>query len=314
MTARIRNIVVGASHVDEPDPAVAAAAALARQLGATLHVVNAYDLPSPIQEAYARELFLDQQVLDRYGEDLRARLEARSRTDAPGAEVVCHAVEGSAAECLADVAREVQAELVVVGASRGSRIWQHFLGTTAEGVVRAAAAPVLVLRRPLEPSVHRVLLTTDLSEGSAAVHRQAVSIVRALFREPELRCLLTVQLDTMPFDFRRDMVERLASRELRTFLDGAGLDGAPPEPRVRVGAPTDEILAEAAEWQADLVAVGTHGRRGTRRFLLGSVAGATLRGAACNVLVVPLGREAARAREGGARAGEVAVLQPAAVG
>jgi nucleotide-binding universal stress UspA family protein len=293
MAAPIQSVIVGASSVDATDPAVLAAAGLARRLGATLHVVHAYDLPSPIQEAYARELFLDQRVLDRYGDDLCNRLETRVRSDAPGTDVVCHTVEGSAAECIGEMAREVKASLVVVGASRGSRVWQHFLGTTAEGVIRGARVPVLVLRRPLERGVRRVLLTTDFSPGSAEVHRQSVEVVRALFGEPLLRCLLAVQLDTMPFDFRRDLVERLAERELRTFVEGVDAPGPPPELRVRVGAPADEILAEAAEWQADLVAVGTHGRRGTRRFLLGSVAGATLRGSACNVLVVPLAQGAA---------------------
>jgi universal stress protein E len=286
---RIRTLVVGTSRVDELDPAVPMALALASRLGATLHVVHAYDLPSPIQAAYAREVFLDQQVLDRYGEDLRLRLDATVRPHAAGVELEVHTLEGSAAECITELAEEVGADLVLVGASRGSRIWRHVLGTTAEGVVRATRVPALVLRRPVDPA-RRVLLTTDLSDGGAELHRRAVRLVRALSGAAELRCVLVVQLDTMPLELRGEMIERLARRELATFLAGAaGASdaGALPEPRIRFGGPANEILSEAAEWQADLVAVGTHGPHGAPRHALGSVAGATLRGTACNVLVVP---------------------------
>jgi nucleotide-binding universal stress UspA family protein len=55
---------------------------------------------------------------------------------------------------------------------------------------------------------------------------------------------------------------------------------------VRVGTPADEIVALAKELDADLIVVGTHGRRGVRRLLLGSVARAILRHAGCPVLVV----------------------------
>jgi nucleotide-binding universal stress UspA family protein len=54
----------------------------------------------------------------------------------------------------------------------------------------------------------------------------------------------------------------------------------------RVEMPSEEISQLAADLEADLVVVGTHGRRGFSRFLLGSVAEATVRLAPCPVLVV----------------------------
>jgi nucleotide-binding universal stress UspA family protein len=54
----------------------------------------------------------------------------------------------------------------------------------------------------------------------------------------------------------------------------------------RVEMPSEEIAQLAADLEADLVVVGTHGRRGFARFLLGSVAEATVRLAPCPVLVV----------------------------
>jgi nucleotide-binding universal stress UspA family protein len=54
----------------------------------------------------------------------------------------------------------------------------------------------------------------------------------------------------------------------------------------RIGAPSDEILALAAEAKADVIVVGTHGRTGVQRLLLGSVAEKVLRHAPCPVMVV----------------------------
>jgi nucleotide-binding universal stress UspA family protein len=64
-----------------------------------------------------------------------------------------------------------------------------------------------------------------------------------------------------------------------------GLKVPRTEPKVRFGAPAAGILAEAREQGADLVAVGTHGRRGLPHLLLGSVAEEVSRQAPCSVLV-----------------------------
>ncbi|HEU0298498.1 MAG TPA: universal stress protein, partial [Longimicrobium sp.] len=56
---------------------------------------------------------------------------------------------------------------------------------------------------------------------------------------------------------------------------------------VHMGFPAHHILGVAREWGADLVVLGTHGRRGLPRFFLGSVAETVLRKAPCSALVIP---------------------------
>jgi nucleotide-binding universal stress UspA family protein len=46
------------------------------------------------------------------------------------------------------------------------------------------------------------------------------------------------------------------------------------------------ILDLASEWHADLIVLGSHGRKGLQRFMLGSVAESVARGAYCSVLIV----------------------------
>jgi len=77
----------------------------------------------------------------------------------------------------------------------------------------------------------------------------------------------------------------LALNQLRTLLAAEGLADA--RPGVRVSAsPAQEIVDYAAEIHADIIVVGTHGRSGVSRLLMGSVAEHVVRAARCPVLVV----------------------------
>src|SRR5580704_16830896 len=76
----------------------------------------------------------------------------------------------------------------------------------------------------------------------------------------------------------RELVERIA-----TELGSAGFK---VDTAVEVGDVRESILDSAAEWRADLIIVGSHGRRGIQRFLLGSVAEFVARHAKCSVEIV----------------------------
>lgn len=74
------------------------------------------------------------------------------------------------------------------------------------------------------------------------------------------------------------------------FIDRAArLAGGDVELFLREGSPAAEIVAAATEWQAGLIAVGTHGRGGLGRLVLGSVSESVLREAPCPVLTIRLG-------------------------
>jgi nucleotide-binding universal stress UspA family protein len=79
-----------------------------------------------------------------------------------------------------------------------------------------------------------------------------------------------------------------ASTVIKNWCDAESRDGAPFQhltTHVRSGHPAEELAQLASDVEAELVVVGTHGRRGAKRFLLGSVAENTVRIAPCAVLV-----------------------------
>ena len=83
-----------------------------------------------------------------------------------------------------------------------------------------------------------------------------------------------------------DHLNQQLSHHVAATLDGLG-DGLPPVvTHLRVGDPAREVAQLAVDLDADAIVVGTHGRRGIARLVLGSVAERVLRYATCPVLVV----------------------------
>lgn len=134
-----RTLILGVACPDD-DPVLAAGIELARALDASPHVVHAFHAPAsvngkPLGPAHAELLAEAQQF----------RLESAVRERFPGEEIVCHAVEGSASECLAELVHVLGAELVVVGAPRDGRDSEGRPGVTAEALVRRVDVPVVLL-------------------------------------------------------------------------------------------------------------------------------------------------------------------------
>ena len=136
----------------------------------------------------------------------------------------------------------------------------------------------------------KVLIATDGSTFSeAAVHAAAE---RSWSPDTELRALTVIErpvyygpvmmLDRFTSEGHEE-AERVAIKaEAELQRSGRLVSHA-----VREGvAVTDEIIAEAKEWGADLIFVGTHGRTGTSRFLLGSVAERLSNHAPCSIEIV----------------------------
>ena len=81
---------------------------------------------------------------------------------------------------------------------------------------------------------------------------------------------------------RREDAEALAARAAKSLQEA----GFQTSTIVRPGDPRHGIIDCAAEWHADLIVLGSHGRRGIDRFLLGSVSDSVVRHARCSVEIV----------------------------
>lgn len=143
----LRSIVAGVALL-EADPLIPPALELAGELGATLHLVHAFDLPSspfsfPLA-AGSPDTVPAEQYTQAQEERLRRTIPAASRLD----RVVCHAVEGVASECLEELVRENRADLLILGTNRPPESSGRPVGSTAYRLIRVLRVPVLVLTAP----------------------------------------------------------------------------------------------------------------------------------------------------------------------
>ncbi len=135
-------------------------------------------------------------------------------------------------------------------------------------------------------SFERILVPTDFSEHGKAALAEAVDIARSC--GAELHLLHVVEKSKAA---RNELNgDQEATRSQRASLNAL----LPPEGEMdgrivvelRIGSPHDEIVGYAAQANADLIVMGTHGRTGVARVLLGSVTERVLRNAPCPVLAI----------------------------
>lgn len=286
MTSQLRTIVAGIATLEPDDPALAASIHLAERTGADLHLVHVYPVDAA-GDGWNQEMMDRPAILPAL---LQSRLAGYARVLSKEDRAECVVLAGKAGEVLSAYARVVGADLLVLAPTRHAGAAGAVLGTTAARVLRTSTVPVLVLREGLaDQAARRILLPTDLSGHSARALPLAQELAAAL-AAPEEPVLLPLFVEVPDVDTDAPAVVAAqidqAEVDLAVFL--ASIPGvASAEGTVRVGSPAHEILTVARHWDADLVVLGTHGRRGLPRFFLGSVAETVLRKAPCSALVIP---------------------------
>ena len=221
---------------------------------------------------------------------------ARSLHDVDGVECDYRVVTGDAFDGIARTVSELDADVLVIGPHRRQILRDVFVGTTAERAIRASPVPTLMANAVPSGPYRRVLIGVDLSECSAAalrgltrltfVHAAAVSIVH-LFDAPEVALLARASASREAIDHHLRSREDEAVRALKEFLSGQPVTPIRTMARFSEFGTARTLLEVAAESNADLVVVGTHGRSGLSKVLLGSVAEAVLRDAEIDVLAIP---------------------------
>ena len=138
-------------------------------------------------------------------------------------------------------------------------------------------------------SFRRILIALDDSAIAAHAVEVGTELASALTAQAALVYVVDPTSGFAP-DSGIPAVEWIATlkREGQAFLAAAAqrTHEPPAWQFLREGKPADQILAAAREWDADVIVIGTHGRSGVSRLVLGSTAESVVRHAACPVLVV----------------------------
>ncbi|GKS60106.1 universal stress protein [Nitrospira sp.] len=229
--------------------------------------------------------------------DLRqALIDAGERLLGQSAELVPSAVKsvrrlyqiGNPADVVLETVKSAHADLVTVGTRGRGRIAEMFLGSVSHRVVSHAGCASLVVRGDPGP-IRRVLVAIEGEEDAARL-RSWLSAHR--FNEAVEMSLLSVvpvpQLGdpSLAYGYAAwtDEMEKYAQEQVRETADALSSLYKVSAAQVVKGDAVDQI-ADASH-DAQLVVIGSHGRRGMERFLLGSVSHAVLHHVNCPVLVI----------------------------
>jgi len=139
----------------------------------------------------------------------------------------------------------------------------------------------------------KILVPTDFSDCAAAATATAVDLARRLGGEIVLLHVL-VEAPLYGEGLRSAARVQSVYDAQRKWAEGAldariaelGGHGIKASWRATAGVPFEQIVNVAAEERADMIVIGTHGRTGLNRVLLGSVAERVIRLAPCPVLTV----------------------------
>jgi len=283
----VRKILFPTDFSHTGDGALELATSLARKRGATLLIVHVEEPPA----AYGGgEMYYG--MPDPATEDLREMLQRVIPSDREvGFEH--HLVTGDPANVIARLAEQEGVELVVMGKHGRTGLARILMGSVAEAVVRRAPCPVLTLRQRHnlqeqdegeEPRKRKILFPTDFSHTGDAALKMASSVAGDWDAT-----LLIIHVEEPAMDYGGEMYYGMiepATEDLTKMLH----DVAPADPLVRcehrllAGDPTAVIPGFAEEEGVELIVMGTHGRTGLMRLLMGSVAEAVVRRARCPVL------------------------------
>lgn len=178
---------------------------------------------------------------------------------------------------IVDMAAELDADLIVLG-RRGKRGLARFMvGHATAWVAGHAGCPVLVVPRAAAMWKSRILLATDGSAHSAA----AAEAAKGMARQCNLP-VTAVSAFLQSHSEERRAEARAAAERTAADLTAAG---APCDAVASLGRPDEVVIETAAARGADLLVVGSHGRTGLVRLVLGSVSERIMGQATCPVLV-----------------------------
>ncbi|MFY9570974.1 MAG: universal stress protein [Blastocatellia bacterium] len=224
-----------------------------------------------------------------------------------GLHTIALAVQGYPGTTIVEQAENWSADFIFVGSHGHTGFIRFLLGSIAKAVVQNASCSVEIVRHPgheKSDSEHekprqiddgiRIILATDGSNFSAAAARSiaerpwpAGSTVKVIgvIERPLAAAASWYAAGVVAERLREQIVIRCeeAVAAAEKIIAGAGIKTAT---EVLDGSPKKRIVDEAKAWDAHLIVVGSHGRRGLTRYLLGSVSEAVAMRAHCSVEVI----------------------------
>ncbi len=271
-TGRLERVMLVTEGSEYSESAVGEAINLARRCQARLFafsVLATPDFESPLgQNLHGLE---KKAIVERL-------LAVRQRAEAAG--VGCEILLGHGSDPYTEIVDQAEAsamDVIVMGRHDKSDLVRSMLGDTTAKVIGHTHSDVLVVPRGGSTVAKGIVLPVDGSRYSEAAAATVVSLVR--------QCGAPVTVVSVAIDERLRGDAQTYAEQVGRLMKQSGVEVAV---EVRVGRPDAAIVDCANERGADLIVMGSHGRTGLERLLVGSVSERVIGAAGCPVLVVKL--------------------------
>ena len=273
-------ILVCTDGSPDSEGAITAALNLAKTTGSTvfllevLFYVAGYELQSP--DTLAPPI-ANLELMQAQETAATERLEAwKTEAAREGVTLVPRVRSGSSAyEGILEEAGESQPDLIIMGRHGYTGLTRLLMGSVTARVIGHSPINVLVVPREVPLSFKRLLIASDGSVFSEAAWTAALLLAKTMGSD-----LIGVTVATSDRDIP------VATKVVRSLEAAAATQGITLDTMVPMGRPEEGIVKAADFKGASLIIVGSHGRTGLKRLLMGSVAERVIGDAKCPVLVV----------------------------
>jgi nucleotide-binding universal stress UspA family protein len=295
----IERILLATDFSTWAESAEAYACKLAELWGATLTVMSVLEFAPGLDPEHPVHRLHLAELLKQATHNL---VDLKTRTADRGISVRTRIATGIPSEEVLAAAKAEDADLIVVGTAGKTGLEHILLGSTAERIIRTASCPVLAVRMERlgeakaggctshPAALDRIVVPVDFSDCSLDALEYAVVVAQRA--EASLVLLHVLEpvaygLDfTLPLPAEREHKREAAIKRLAGMVTALETVKVKSEYVVRGGLPGDSILDAARMQSADLIVMGTHGRRGLSHAFYGSVAESVLLKSHCPVLTV----------------------------
>jgi nucleotide-binding universal stress UspA family protein len=237
---------------------------VASKSNGTVHLVNVIELPVLHDSLLMPVLSFEEQLLS----DLQEKVEGefkklKNKYAKEGVKVVFHVGHGAISRILLDYATQQAIELIVMGSHGAGGLRELLIGSNAEKIVRNAAIPVMVIKEQFSGSIKNIIFPNTLETENQEDLAMKVKALQHFFGAT----LHIVWINT-PTHFASDTI---TNKRLKAFAQRFMLKDF----TINVFNHNNEeegIMNFTQMINGDMIAMGTHGRKGISHALLGSVA------------------------------------------
>lgn len=176
---------------------------------------------------------------------------------------------------IVDAAAKSRADVIIMGRHGRTGLPRLMMGSVTARVIGHSPCNVLVIPPDAKVECRNILIATDGSGFSEAAAREAIGIAK--------KCESALIVVSVAWN---DSEISAVENNVRKIVDLAKAEGVEAEGRTLIGKPYEAIVDTAKQRHTDLIIVGSHGRTGLKRLLMGSVTERVIGHTEAAVLVV----------------------------